>query len=148
MQKIIQKYREYVTIDDNCKPETEVYTQQLKHQDAARIQHEIQQLEASKRNFLGQDLVSCSLDEISELGSKLEHALRFVWAKKATLFKEQIENLKAKERCHLEENARLWQEKTSLGQKFTKVVARSENIKEVDTNLFIGLRLSQSARDL
>ncbi|XP_076937372.1 MADS-box protein AGL42-like [Bidens hawaiensis] len=41
MQKIIQKYREYVKIDDDCNPETEVYTQQLKHQDAARIQQEI-----------------------------------------------------------------------------------------------------------
>ncbi|XP_076921035.1 MADS-box protein AGL42-like [Bidens hawaiensis] len=142
MQKIIQKYREYVKMDDTCNPETEVHTQQLKQQDAARIQQDIQQLEASKRNFLGQDLVSCSLDEISELGSKLEHALRFVRAKKASLFKAQVENLKAKERCHLEENARLWQEKTSLGQKFTKVVARNENITEVNTDLLIGLRLS------
>nr|XP_043614500.1 MADS-box protein AGL42-like isoform X3 [Erigeron canadensis] len=116
MQETIERYREHVNMDRSYNPNTEVHNQKLK-QEAAIIKREIEQLEASQRRFLGQDLVSCSLDELSELDSRLEHTLRTVRARKAQLFKEQIENLKAKERYLLEENSRLCQENTSLCQK-------------------------------
>ncbi|KAI7740139.1 hypothetical protein M8C21_005280 [Ambrosia artemisiifolia] len=149
MQKTMKKYREHVKKVETSNPKTGVYTQKLNHEAAAINQKEIEQLEASTRRFLGQDIVSSSLDEINELGRKLEHALTTVRARKANLYEEQ-------ERCLLEENARLWQEKTSLCQKHVGIsppqysmkekdmVDCSENkqFTEVETDLFIGLRLS------
>ncbi|PWA95442.1 GSOC1 protein [Artemisia annua] len=155
MQKTIEKYREHVKKDENCNPEMEVNTQQLKDE-AAIIQQKIEQLEAAQRKFLGQDLVSCSLDELSELDSKLEHTLRTIRARKAQLFKEQIDKLKAKERYLLEENARLCQENKSLSQKRVVNPPQQHSMKQkdvvicshassqfsdVETELFVGLRL-------
>ncbi|MFS7949539.1 putative transcription factor, K-box [Helianthus anomalus] len=63
MRKTIERYREHVKKDENCIPETEVNTQ-----------------------YLGQDLVSCSLDEVIELDSKLEHALRIIRERKVQCY--------------------------------------------------------------
>nr|XP_043614499.1 MADS-box protein AGL42-like isoform X2 [Erigeron canadensis] len=132
MQETIERYREHVNMDRSYNPNTEVHNQKLK-QEAAIIKREIEQLEASQRRFLGQDLVSCSLDELSELDSRLEHTLRTVRARK--------------ERYLLEENSRLCQENTSLCQKQrdTLKCSRSSKFSEVETDLFVGLRLSQNA---
>ncbi|KAI3705825.1 hypothetical protein L1987_76069 [Smallanthus sonchifolius] len=137
MQKTIEKYRERVKIDENCNRK---FTQQQKHQ-ATTIQQKLEQLEASQRKFLGEDIESCSLDEVSELGSKLEHTLRTIRARKACLCKELIEKLQAEERSLLEENARLWQQKTSLCQKLV-VCGESIQFTDVETDLFLGLRLT------
>ncbi|GKC06325.1 MADS-box protein AGL42-like protein isoform X1, partial [Tanacetum coccineum] len=160
--KTVQKYREHVKKDENCNPEMEVNTQQLKDE-AAIIQQKIEQLEASQRKFLGQDLVSCSLGELSELDSKLEHTLRTIRARKAQLFKEQFDKLKAKERYLLEQNERLCQENRCLSQKQVVNPPQQHSMKqkdvvicshassqfsEVETELFVGLRLSQNAREL
>ncbi|GJS22913.1 MADS-box protein AGL42-like protein isoform X1 [Tanacetum coccineum] len=124
IQKTVEKYREHVKKDENCNPEMEVNTQQLKDE-AAIIQQKIEQLEASQRKFLGQDLASCSLGELSELDSKLEHTLRTIRARKAQLFKEQFDKLKAKaqERYTFGAMIRLCQENTSF----------SKSVCEVDT---------------
>ncbi|KAI3508225.1 hypothetical protein L1887_23231 [Cichorium endivia] len=153
MQKTIDKYRAHVKKDENCTPLNEAHIQQLKHE-AAAIQQQIAQLEVSQRRLLGQDLVSCSLDELSDLDSKLEYTLRTIRARKAQLFKEQVEKLKAKERHLLEENARLCQENTrlcqqriaipsqqySMKQKDPVICSRSSQFSEVETELFVGLR--------
>nr|GEW59310.1 MADS-box protein AGL42 [Tanacetum cinerariifolium] len=131
MQKTVEKYREHAKKDENCNPEMEVNTQQLKDE-AAIIQQKIEQLEASQRKFLGQDLVSCSLGELSELDSKLEHTLRTIRARKAQLFKELFDKLKAKERYLLEQNARLCQENTSLSQKRVVNPPQQHSMKQKD----------------
>ncbi|XP_022012458.1 MADS-box protein AGL42 isoform X1 [Helianthus annuus] len=159
MRKTIERYREHVKKDENCIPETEVNTQKLK-KESAIIQQKLEQLEASRRKYLGQDLVSCSLDEVIELDSKLEHALRTIRERKAHLFKEQTEKLKAKERYLMEENARLVQETAILCQKRDRispqhyvkekdVITRSQSspFSEVETDLFVGLRPSHNYRD-
>ncbi|XP_042753874.1 MADS-box protein AGL42 isoform X2 [Lactuca sativa] len=161
MQKTIEKYRSDVKKDEICTPENEVHVQQLK-QEAAAIQQQIEQLEISQRRLLGQDLVSCSVEELSHLDNKLEHTLRTIRARKTQLFKEQVEKLKAKERYLLEENARLCQENTSLCQKriatpsqlySTKqkdpvISNQSSQFSEVETELFVGLRVSQNSTNL
>ncbi|KAK1431660.1 hypothetical protein QVD17_08183 [Tagetes erecta] len=149
MKKTIEKYHAHVNKDENYNHGIEPYTEQQKCE-AAIIQQNIEQLEASRRMFLGQDLVSCSLDEISTIGSKLEHSLRTVRATKARLYNEHIEKLKAKEQCLLEENARLCQENISLSQKQKDMVVCRQSIRfmEVETDLCIGPRVSQNAQDL
>ncbi|KAI3783909.1 hypothetical protein L1987_42999 [Smallanthus sonchifolius] len=153
VSKTIEKYSEHVKKDENCNQEFDLFTQQQNHQ-ATTIQQKLEHLEASGRKFLGEDIESCSLDEISELGSKLEHTLRTIRARKACLCKELIEKLEAEERCLLEENARLWQQKTSLCQKLVgisppkysmkqkDILACRESIQfsEVETDLFLGLK--------
>ncbi|KAL8233032.1 hypothetical protein R6Q57_002810 [Mikania cordata] len=141
--------------DQKLNTKSFILQQQQKHQEAI-IQHEIQQLEASKRKLLGQDLVSCSLEEISEISSKLEQTLRTIRARKTCLHMEIIENLEAKEKCLLEENARLCQEITTLSQKDAGIshpnkqsmkekdmgtCSKSMQLTEVETDLFIGLPL-------
>ncbi|KAI3757553.1 hypothetical protein L6452_05093 [Arctium lappa] len=159
MQKTIKKYREHLKKDGQCNPGVDqLHTQQLKHE-AAIIQPKLEQLEASQRKLLGQVLSSISLDELSELDSKLEHALRSIRARKAQLFKEQVEKLKAKERYLLEEYAELCQKNTSLcekqreryylmKQKDPVTFSQSCQFSEVETELFVGLRLSQNGRDM
>ncbi|KAM0039005.1 putative transcription factor, K-box [Helianthus debilis subsp. tardiflorus] len=159
MRKTIERYREHVKKDENCIPETEVNTQKLR-KESAIIQQKLEQLEASRRKYLGQDLVSCSLDEVIELDSKLEHALRTIRERKAHLFKEQTEKLKAKERYLMEENARLVQETAILSQKRDRISPQryakekdvitsnqSSPFSEVETDLFVGLRPSHNYRD-
>ncbi|KAK9070353.1 hypothetical protein SSX86_010755 [Deinandra increscens subsp. villosa] len=138
MEKTVEKYREHVKKEENYNLETEVHTQKLK-QEAIIIQQNLEQLEASQRKFLGQDIVSCSLDEVCELDTNLEHTLKIVRERKAHVFNEQTEKLKAKvciyfaifleikifllhpfhvqERYLLEENAELCQKSSSLSQK-------------------------------
>lgn len=157
MQKTIEKYRAHVKKDEICTPENEVHTQQIKLE-AASIQQHIEKLEVSQRRLLGQDLVSCSVDELTSLDSKLEHTLRTIRARKAQLFKEQVEKLKAKEKYILEENARLCQENRSLCQKHIAIppqqywmkqkdlgtFSQSSQFSEVETGLFVGLHVSQN----
>ncbi|XP_024991235.1 MADS-box protein AGL42-like [Cynara cardunculus var. scolymus] len=144
IKKTIQKYRDNAKANESCN-EIEPQNQQLKH-DATIIQKKIEQLEVSQRKLMGQNLASCSVDELLKLDSKLEHSLTIIRARKNLLFKDQIENLKAKERFLLEENTRLCQQNTSLCEKEIHVTATSrESIQnlEVETELFIGSRLDE-----
>nr|CBX45125.1 GSOC1 protein [Gerbera hybrid cultivar] len=150
IKKTIQKYRDHAKANESCNTEIEPQNQlqNLKH-DTAAIQKKIEQLEVSERKLLGQNLGSCSLDELLKLDSKLEHSLTIVRERKAQLFKEQIEKLKAKERFLLDENAQLCQENTCLGEKIDTTVTSSQSIQnsEVETELFIGPCLSRNAKD-
>ncbi|KAJ0043885.1 hypothetical protein Pint_17346 [Pistacia integerrima] len=88
--------------------------QQVQH-DIAKMVKEIEDIEIflkfeiywCLRKLLGQDLGSCRVEELQDIDDQLERSLRSIRARKALLFKEQIEQLKAKEKLLLEENARL-----------------------------------------
>ncbi|XVE58636.1 hypothetical protein DITRI_Ditri04bG0185000 [Diplodiscus trichospermus] len=95
MQKTIERYYKYTKEAQTDKLEMERYTQQLTLE-AANMTRKIEFLEVSRRKLLGQSLGSCSLEEIQEVESQLERSLRNIRAKKGHLFKEQIEQLKAK----------------------------------------------------
>ncbi|KVI04755.1 hypothetical protein Ccrd_016924 [Cynara cardunculus var. scolymus] len=130
IKKTIQKYRDNAKANESCN-EIEPQNQQLKH-DATIIQKKIEQLEVSQRKLMGQNLASCSVDELLKLDSKLEHSLTIIRARK--------------ERFLLEENTRLCQQNTSLCEKEIHVTATSrESIQnlEVETELFIGSRLDE-----
>nr|POE61232.1 mads-box protein agl42 [Quercus suber] len=80
--------------------------QQLKGESEI-MSEKIELIQISQRKLLGYGLSSCTLDELQEIDSQLERSLRSIRARKAELFMEQIEHLKAKERLLKEENERL-----------------------------------------
>ncbi|KAF5203632.1 Mads-box protein soc1 [Thalictrum thalictroides] len=75
--------------------------------DALNMTKKIDTLEASKRKLLGEDLASCSTDELQQLESQLEKSLRIIREKKTELYLQRIEQLKEKEMMLSEENAML-----------------------------------------
>ncbi|KAH1162318.1 hypothetical protein GYH30_000993 [Glycine max] len=69
------------------------------------------------RKFLGEGLGACSIEELQWIEQQLERSLSNVRARKIQVFKEQIEQLKEKEKVLLDENAKL----TENGRLFEKV---------------------------
>ncbi|XP_059629392.1 MADS-box protein AGL42-like [Cornus florida] len=146
MQKTIERYREH-TKDQQVINDTEIqqYAQQLK-QESAYMAKKIELLEVSQRRLLGQGLGSCSMEELHEIGSHMERSLKNIRERKDQLFKEQIEELKEKERFLLEQNEKLcgkcaglepWQQpekQTEIG-----TCSQSSERSDVETELFIGL---------
>ncbi|XP_027916891.1 agamous-like MADS-box protein AGL14 isoform X2 [Vigna unguiculata] len=116
-------------------------TQILKDGDmsmAKRIEH----LENSRRKLLGDELDTCSLDELRQVENQLERSLEKIRARKNQLFKEQIEKLKEEEKCLLQVNKRLRQQymierRRYLSDEDLEVVTEKRE-EEVETELFIG----------
>ncbi|KAI8006663.1 MADS-box protein AGL42 [Camellia lanceoleosa] len=148
MQKTIERYGEHVKVVQTNNPNEEQFTQQLEHE-ATIMSQKIKIIEAYQRKFLGQDLASCSVEELGEIGSQLEQSLRSVRARKELLFKEQIDQLKEKERLLLEENAKLhekcaekpWQLQPAKEKEVAMSSRSSLSSEMVETELFIGLPL-------
>ncbi|MCD7466671.1 hypothetical protein HAX54_003597 [Datura stramonium] len=67
----------------------------------------IEILEVSKRKLMGQGLGSCSMDELHDIDSQLQRSLKNIRARKAQLFNDEIQRLKARERLLLQQNASL-----------------------------------------
>ncbi|KAK2653728.1 hypothetical protein Ddye_013584 [Dipteronia dyeriana] len=144
LQKTVERYRKNTKEVQIDEPHTEQCMLQAK-QEIANMVKKIELLEVSQRRLLGKELDSCSIEELQEIDGQLEQSLRSIRARKAQLFNEQIEQLKAKERHLLEENARLY---TKCGAKSsTKQTEAIRNCLptpscqtyEVETELFIGL---------
>ncbi|KAK6250519.1 hypothetical protein SCA6_004524 [Theobroma cacao] len=145
LQKTIDRYHKYIKEVQNDKPEMERYSQQLRLE-AANMVKKIELLEVSQRKLLGQGLGLCSVEELQEIENQLERSLRNIRARKSLVFKEQIEQLKAKERLLREENAKLSekfggkQRRPSTQRKEAAIFgSQSSRSSEVETELFIGL---------
>ncbi|KAK4350796.1 hypothetical protein RND71_030109 [Anisodus tanguticus] len=160
MQKTIERYRERAretTVDNST--ELKQYMEHLKHE-TANMAKKIEILEVSKRKLMGQGLGSCSMDELQDIDSQLDRSLKNIRARKAQLFKDEIERLKARERLLLQQNASL-REKVPLSDicyvintmpiplappptspaqlKERGNCSQSTQSWEVETELFIGL---------
>ncbi|KAJ8536730.1 hypothetical protein K7X08_035131 [Anisodus acutangulus] len=151
MQKTIERYRERAretTVDNST--ELKQYMEHLKHE-TANMAKKIEILEVSKRKLMGQGLGSCSMDELQDIDSQLDRSLKNIRARKAQLFKDEMERLKARERLLLQQNASLREKcelrpiplappPTSSAQlKERGNCSQSTEIWEVETELFIGL---------
>ncbi|KAG5393826.1 hypothetical protein IGI04_023789, partial [Brassica rapa subsp. trilocularis] len=142
MKKTIERYRKYTRDHETSSHNSEIYIQQLK-QEASHLITKIELLEFQKRKLLGQELASCSLEELQEIDSQLQISLGKVRARKARLFREQLEKLKAKGKQLLEENVQLhqmtvmdpWRVSIDQQEKFRVVDLNLE----VQTDLYIGL---------
>jgi len=135
MQKIIERYCEHAKEAQTKNPEVEHYIEQLK-QEAANMAKKIEILEASQRKFLGHGIASCSVEELREIDNQLERSLHNVRARKELLFKEQIEQLKEKERLLMEANTRLMEKCEGKEQKEVGTCSQSSQSSElVETEL-------------
>ncbi|KAJ8771518.1 hypothetical protein K2173_026695 [Erythroxylum novogranatense] len=141
MHKTLNRYHRHakeMQIGGICK---EPYLEQLKSE-AATMVAKIELLESSKRKLLGQSVSSCSVEELQDIIYQIEKSLRIIRERKAQLFSEQIEQLRAKERLLLEENARLCEQQAATPQRetvtFFSSLSSSSN-SDVETQLFIGL---------
>ncbi|TKY63809.1 MADS-box protein SOC1 [Spatholobus suberectus] len=107
MQETIERYRRHTKNDTPATLRSVEQNMQHMRQEAASMMKKIDLLEASKRKFLGEGLGACSIEELQRIEQQLERSLSNIRARKTQVFKEQIEQLKEKEKALLDENARL-----------------------------------------
>ncbi|KAL9269556.1 MADS-box protein AGL42-like protein [Drosera capensis] len=105
IQKTIERYYKYMK---QVRSEaTEIEQQQA--EEAAILIEKIEAIKATQRKLLGQDLGSCSIEELHAIDDQLEQSLRNIRARKEQLFREEIAQLKAKEKLLTDENRKLAQ---------------------------------------
>uniref|UniRef100_A0A0A0K9Q9 K-box domain-containing protein n=2 Tax=Cucumis sativus TaxID=3659 RepID=A0A0A0K9Q9_CUCSA len=151
MQATIERYRKRAKAKEALDPpfvNNIVQLEHLNHEEAASLIKKIEQLEVSKRKMLGEDLGSCSLDELQQLEHQLEKSVCKIRARKIEVFEEQIKQLKQKEKVLQDENAKLLQKWESEGgdggvnneggEKMLNYAESSSPSSEVETELLIG----------
>ncbi|VVB03481.1 unnamed protein product [Arabis nemorensis] len=148
MQDTIDRYLRHTKDRISSKPVSEENMQHLKHE-AANMMKKIEQLEASKRKLLGEGISSCSIEELQQIEQQLEKSVKCIRARKTQVFKEQIEQLKQKEKALAAENEKL-SEKWGSNEVVVWSNKNEESVRgggdeesspssEVETQLFIGL---------
>ncbi|KAM0950180.1 putative transcription factor MADS-MIKC family [Dioscorea sansibarensis] len=113
--------------------------------EATAISKKLEVIEASKRKLLGENLESCSIQELHELEFQLERSLCNIRGRRNLLITDQIEKLKEKERMLLEVNELLRQQCKAQPQLLLSSAPRdtpseeqSPNHIDVETELYIG----------
>ncbi|CAI8613048.1 unnamed protein product [Vicia faba] len=106
MQDTIERYRRNTRSAQPLQRSDEQNMQNLK-QETTSLMKKIELLEASKRKLMGEGLGSCSLEELQQIEQQLEKSVSTVRARKNQVYKNQIEQLKEKEKALLAENTRL-----------------------------------------
>ncbi|XP_014522952.1 MADS-box protein SOC1 [Vigna radiata var. radiata] len=153
MQQSIERYRRHTKSETSTTFRSLEQNMQDLKQEAANMMKKIELLEAAKRKFLGEGLGSCSVEELLRIEQQLEKSISNVRARKLQLFREQIEQLKEKEKALVDENAKL-AENVRLAEKHgmhlelatkdqnenqPQNCAESSPSSDVVTELFIGL---------
>ncbi|KAG6754445.1 hypothetical protein NC652_030221 [Populus alba x Populus x berolinensis] len=146
IQKTIDRYRKNAKQLHTDRIDVEQYSKEQLRQESANMAKKIEIIEILQRKLLGQDLDSCSPEELHDIGNQLEISLSNIRARKTQLFKEQIEQLQAKERLLLMENARLTkqrdaqplQQSTQSNQVVSYLSSCSKSSDIVETDLYIG----------
>ncbi|XP_028068625.1 MADS-box protein SOC1-like isoform X8 [Camellia sinensis] len=105
-QETIQRYQRHTKAVQTDNSSVEENMQHLKHE-AADMANQIELLEVAKRKLLGEDLGSCTMEELQQIEQQLERSVSRVRAKKMEAFMEQIDQLKEKEKVLTAENAKL-----------------------------------------
>ncbi|KAL0920410.1 hypothetical protein M5K25_009546 [Dendrobium thyrsiflorum] len=101
-------------------------------------------LEASKRELMGENLESCSLEDLNKLEGQLEQSPGKIRVIKTRLLSAQVTHLEEKTRVLSEENELLQnqcKETQLILLDSTRLVALYDNNnqhKEVETDLYIG----------
>ncbi|VVB13602.1 unnamed protein product [Arabis nemorensis] len=98
--------REYFAAE---RSQQEQYVQDLKNEIAVMVKR-IELLKTRCRKLMGQDLDSCSMEELKEITIQIEKSLTIVRSRKAKLNEDEIGKLKAeiaRERERLNERSRL-----------------------------------------
>ncbi|CAF2149844.1 unnamed protein product [Brassica rapa] len=154
MQKMMERceiHRNEYFGEENLRKQQ--YVQELKNE-MVIMADKIELLRLHSRRLMGQDLDSCSVEELNEIISKIEKSLTNVRSRKAKLNEDKIEKLKeeiAKEKEVFNEGSRLrqmfeaqplWMQSRSLKSEKSapSCDCGNMNISDVETELFIGLR--------
>ncbi|XP_061363745.1 MADS-box protein SOC1-like isoform X1 [Gastrolobium bilobum] len=147
MQQTIERYRRHTR--DNTPTAFRSDEQNMQHlkEEAASMMKNIDLLEASKRKLMGEDLGSCSIEELQQIEQQLDRSVSNVRARKTQIFMEQIKQLKERENVLVTENSRLSKKHGNFPQPATKdqrehqpqPYAESSPSSDVETELFIGL---------
>ncbi|XP_038883070.1 MADS-box protein AGL42-like isoform X2 [Benincasa hispida] len=114
MPRIVERYRKCAR---DAKNNTK-FDRQLQLQsrvEAESINKKMELLQLSHRKLLGYGLDSCSLDELQVLDAQLQRSLFQIRARKAQLYKEQLQQLQEKERLLSEEKKKLSLKVTAHG---------------------------------
>ncbi|XP_019057926.1 PREDICTED: MADS-box protein AGL71-like [Tarenaya hassleriana] len=143
MQKTIQRYAKYTKEFVQGTPDVVQYVQRLR-EEMGEMAKKIEILEVHQRKLMGQELDSCSVEELQEIADQIEKSLHIIRSRKAQLYEDQLEKLKAKERELLEERAwlcrRYEERKLMLSESGKAKGGRGDRrTPEVETGLFIGL---------
>ncbi|KAJ4913156.1 K-box region and MADS-box transcription factor family protein [Raphanus sativus] len=153
MQKMIERceiQRNEYTGAENLQKQQ--YVQELKNE-MVIMMDKIELLQLHSRKLMGQDLDSCSVEELNEISTKIEKSLTNVRSRKAKLNEYKIEKLKAeiaKEKEVFNEGSGLRQmfEAQSLWMQSRSMKSEKSapscgcgnmNISDVETDLSIGL---------
>ncbi|KAJ9680832.1 hypothetical protein PVL29_019983 [Vitis rotundifolia] len=152
MQETIERYQRHTKdVHTNNYKTVEHNMQHLKHE-AANMAKKIELLEISKRKLLGEGLGSCSIEELQQIEQQLERSVSCIRARKNQVFKEQIEQLKEKEKALAAENAMLCEkcgvqpfQAPNQENETLPSAERSQN-SDVSTDLFIGLPEGRAKR--
>ncbi|CAG7883419.1 unnamed protein product [Brassica rapa] len=110
--------------------------QDLKNEVTVMV-NRIELLQLHCRKLMGQDLGSCSVDELNEITIQIEKSLTLIRSRKAKVHEEEVGKLKAE----FEEKP-LWMQSGSLESEnnaLSSSAFENMNISDVETDLFIGL---------
>nr|QCC72909.1 SOC1 [Macadamia integrifolia] len=140
MQKTIDRYQRLAR---DVHIDSEAVEQNMQHLkcEAANMAKKIELLQISKRQLAGEDLGSCSVDELHQIESQLERSLSNIRGRKTQLSKEQIEKLKEKERVLKRENRILREKARQQPTPDGEIVPNNQIIPhaDVETELSIGI---------
>ncbi|XP_072967402.1 MADS-box transcription factor 29-like isoform X2 [Typha angustifolia] len=103
MQHLIDRYHRVT----NTRFE-EVDNQQQFFCEITRMKNESDNLEASLRQYMGEDLTSLTLNDLNHLEQQLEFAVNKVRARKQQLMNQQMDNLRRKEHILEDQNSYLY----------------------------------------
>ncbi|XP_058744077.1 MADS-box protein SOC1-like [Vicia villosa] len=154
----IERYRGHNRINNAPTTSDSVENTQHLMEEAENMMKRIDLLETSKRKLLGEDLGTCSINELQKIEQQLEKSITKIRAKKTQVYKEQIDQLKEKEKALAAENFMLSQKYDSYSSQRAKKdgienIAEAEPFadqsspsSDVETELFIGLPESRTRR--
>ncbi|KAM0945624.1 putative transcription factor MADS-MIKC family [Dioscorea sansibarensis] len=136
MQETIKHYVRHSKSTNKELKEPEQYIQQWKVE-VADMAKNIELLESHRWKLLGENLESCSIDDLHEIENQVERSLTNIRGRKYQVLSEQIEQLKEKEKTLRERNAALLQRVESSFEEDVKKENESQDV-EVNTELVIG----------
>ncbi|KAL0734420.1 hypothetical protein Bca4012_010630 [Brassica carinata] len=126
IQKMIKRHaehkREYFVAESHP---IEQYVQGLKKEMITMVE-KIEMLEVHNRKLMGQSLASCSMKELNDIATQIEKSLHIVRSRKAKLYGDEIEKLKAK-----------------VGERPMGMPSGSKEREDVETDLVIGFPKSR-----
>ncbi|KAF8085282.1 hypothetical protein N665_0673s0012 [Sinapis alba] len=135
IEKMVTRYAEYKReyFVAESRP-IEQYVQRLKKEMVTMVE-KIEMLEVHNRKLMGQSLASCSMKELEDIATQIEKSLHIVRSRKAKLYGDEIEKLKAKERDLKDERVRIC---GRVGERPMGMPSGSKEKEDVETDLVIG----------